>query len=138
MEETYTIECHAHGDMQTVMWLWSIVLTGLLRYRQSLLEANGFTESVLSSGPPGLNEEMSTEGGEKVYSRNINLTGQVQNTWVKAPHRIIEQVNLRQKIDCDTYTGGIKILTNLSSPAFIEPADEMWTTVEDAEDEDNE
>ncbi len=136
-EEAYTIECHASGDIQTVSWLHSIVLYSLLRYRQSLLEANGFTESVLSSGPPGLNERWSTEGGEKIYSRNINLMGMVQQTWLKAPHRLIENTRLGQTKDC-TFVNGIKILSNLNSPPFINAADEMWTTVEDTEDEDNE
>lgn len=138
-EETYSIECHAHGDIQTVMWLWSIVMSGLLRYRQSLLEANGFAESSVSSGPPGLNPEMSTEGGEKVYSRNINLVGQVQNTWIKAPHRLIENVNLKRQIDCDSYVGGIQIISNLNTPPIIDPSEQLWTTVEDTDtDEDGE
>ena len=130
-EEMYVIECHAHGDPQTVMWLWSIVKTSLLRYRQSLLEANGFAESVISSGPPGLNPEMSTEGGEKVYTRAITITGQIQNTWIKAPHRIIENVNLKEKVECDGYVGGIKILSNLNSPSFIDASEQLWTTVID-------
>lgn len=130
-EETYSIECHASGDPQTVMWLWSIVLTGLLRYRQGLLEANGFAESTVRSGAPGLNEAWSTEGGEKMYSREITLTGQVQNTWVKAPHRFIENVNMKEITGCDTYVGGIKILSNLNSPSFIDQSEELWTTVED-------
>jgi hypothetical protein len=129
-EESYAIECHASGDIQTVMWLWSIVMYSLLRYRQSLLESNGFAESVLSSGPPGLNMMWSTEGGEKIYSRNINLIGQVQQTWIKAPHRIIENVRLGQPVDC-TFANGIKILSNLNSPAFIEPEQQLWTTVQD-------
>ena len=133
-EETYNIECHAHGDPQTLMWLWSIVLTGLLRYRQSLLEANGFAESVIQSGPPGLNESMSTEGGEKVYSRQIILTGQVQNTWIKAPHRVIETIGIK-KVDCDNYVGGIRILSNLNSPSFIDPSQQLWTTDNDPEDD---
>ena len=140
-EEMYVIQCHAHGDPQTVMWLWSIVETALLRYRQSLLEANGFAESVISSGPPDLNPDMSTEGGEKVYSRSITITGQVQNSWIKAPHRIIENVSLKQPVPCDSYIGGIKIISNLNSPSFIDPKEQLWTTVIDentTEDEDNE
>jgi len=135
-EETYQIDCHAHGDIQTVMWLWSIVMTGLLRYRQSLLEANGFAESVIRSGPPELNMEWSTEGGEKIYHRSIQLSGQVQNTWLMAPHRFIENVNLKKLIDCDTYVGGIQILSNSNSPPFINPDNELWTTIEDTETED--
>lgn len=135
-EEMYSIECHAHGDIQTVMWLWSIVTYSLLRYRQSLLEGNGFAESTISSGPPGLNPDWSTEGGEKVYSRSINLSGQVQNTWIKAPHRFIENVNLLDITGCDTYTGGIKIISNLNSPSFIDQQEQLWNTVENTDSED--
>lgn len=135
-EETYSIECHASGDMQTVMWLWSIVLTSLLRYRQGLLEANGFAESIVRSGPPGLNSEWSTEGGEKFYSRNIELSGQVQNTWLKAPHRLIENISLKEPVGCDGYLGGIKILSNLDSPPFIDQTQELWRTVEDDDSDD--
>ena len=134
-EESYAIECHAHGDMLTLSWLHSIVLYSLLRYRQSLLEANGFAESIIGSGPPGLNMEWSTEGGEKIYSRSINLVGQVMNSWVKAPHRIIENVRLGEQVDCN-FINGIKILTNLTSPSFIQPKEELWTTIEDTDMED--
>jgi hypothetical protein len=136
-EETYTIECHAHGDMQTVMWLWSIVESALLRYRQSLLEGNGFAESVISSGPPHLNGEMSHPGGEKVYTRSINLSGQVRNTWIKAPHRLIENVSIKE-VECDSYVGGIKILSNLQSPSFINAQEQLWTTVADPGDDSDE
>jgi hypothetical protein len=34
------------------------------------------------------------EIGENVYSRFITISGQVENTWVKAPKRIIESINV--------------------------------------------
>ncbi|HXN74979.1 MAG TPA: hypothetical protein VN855_00620 [Candidatus Acidoferrum sp.] len=139
-EESYNISVHAHGDIQTTLWLWSIVKYSLLRYRQSLFEANGFAESHISSGNPDLNYDWTTDGGEKVYTRAITLTGQVQNTWIKAPHRIIETVNLKNvtEKDCVTsFSGGIKILSNLDTPDFIDKSQQLWTTIQDSpEDED--
>lgn len=134
-EESYNIECHSSGDIQTVMWLWSIAVYSLLRYRQGLLEANGFAESIISSGPPMLNSAWTTEGGEKFYVRSIELRGQVQNSWISAPHRLIENVRLGQPINCDTFEGGIKILSNLNSPPFIASTPQSWTTAEDTDEE---
>lgn len=130
-EETYAIKCHAHGDIQNTLFLWSLVKYNILRYRQSLLEANGFAESSVSSGSPGLNAEWSTEGGEKAYTRGMTLSGQVQNTWIDEPHRYIETIALREKEECE-YVGGIKIISNLNSPDFIAETPQMWTTVVDS------
>lgn len=91
-EENYNIGVHAHGDAQNVMFLWSIVKYSILRYRESLLEANGFAESNISSGGPELNEVWSSPGGEKVYTRNISLTGQIENSWIKSPKRVLESI----------------------------------------------
>lgn len=139
--ESYNIGCHAHGDVQTLLWLWSIVKYSILRYRQSLLEANGFTESIISSGSPDLNYDWTTDGGEKAYTRTITLTGQVENTWIKAPHRIIENVNLKSKTrkDCETtFSGGIKIISNFNTPDFIDQSQQLWTTIEDSSDDEDE
>lgn len=135
-DESYNIGCHAHGDPQTVLWLWAIVKYALLRYRESLFEANGLAQSYISSGPPDANETFTTPGGEKAFTRVITLTGQVENTWIKEPHRFIETVVLKEDLECDNYVGGIKIMSNLNPPAFINPKTETWTTVEDPEDND--
>jgi hypothetical protein len=129
-EETYAIKCHAHGDIQNTLFLWSITKYAILRYRQSLLEANGFAESSVNSAPPEINQAWSTEGGEKAYTRGMTLTGQIENTWIKAPHRIIENVIPRKEEDCE-YTGGIKIISNLNSPSFISDTPQVWTTIVD-------
>lgn len=129
-QETYQIGCHVHGDPQALLWLHSIVLYSILRYREGLLEANGFAESVVSSSDMVPNADFTTEGGEKAWSRYITLTGQVENSWIKSPRRIIESVVLKEKTSTG-FTGGIKILTNLDSPPFIDPETETWTTEED-------
>jgi hypothetical protein len=130
-EETYAIRCHAHGDVQTTLWLWSIVKYAILRYKQSLLEAQGFAETVLTSGPPEANEEWTTPGGEKAFTRSLVITGQVEDTWLKAPHRYVEVIAFQEKENCE-YTGGIKIISNLDSPPFAAQSTQPWTTVVDS------
>lgn len=129
-QETFEIGCHAHGDPQVMLWLHSIALYSILRYRESLLEANGFSQSSLSSGRPDLNSVMSNQAGDKIWSRYISLTGMVEQSWIKSPKRIIESVALREKSG-NGYIGGIKILSNLDSPDFIDKTDESWYTVEE-------
>lgn len=138
-EESYVVSCHGHGDIQTVLWLWSIVKYSILRYRESLLEANGFAESYISSNAPDFNREWTTDGGEKAYTRSITLTGQVENTWIAAPHRVIETISLKERKK-GGYTGGIKILSNSEAPDFIDKSQEIWYPIKDTsgDDEDSE
>jgi hypothetical protein len=126
-QESYTIGCHAHGDPQNLLWLWSIAMYSIMRYRESLLEASGFTESLLSSSD--LQEDSNYGGveGEEVFRRYITITGQVENSWVKSPRRFIESVALKEKTS-KGFLGGIKILSNEDSPAFIDKANEIWYT----------
>lgn len=130
-EENYIISANAHGDAQNVMFLWSIVKYSILRYRESLLEANGFMESSVNSGGPDLNQAWSTPGGEKAYTRVLTLNGQIENSWVKSPRRFIESVSIAPKKTCKGIEGGIKIISNLDSPGFIDQSDESWTTIKD-------
>lgn len=134
-QETYTIGCHVHGDPQALLWLHSIVLYSLLRYREGLLEANGFTQSSVSSSDLMSNALYSAPSGEEVWTRVITLTGMVENSWIKSPRRVIESIALREKVS-DGYIGGIKILSNLDVPPTIDPAEESWYTVDGEEDED--
>lgn len=129
-QETYSIGCHAHGDPQVLLWLHSITLYSILRYRESLLEAQGFTQCNLSSSDMAANGAYSGEGGEQVYSRYITLTGQVENSWIKSPKRILEVVALKDK-NSNGYTGGIKIISNLDTPDIIDESTQLWTTIED-------
>lgn len=124
-QETFNIGCHAHGDPNTLLWLWSIITYAILRYTESLLEANGFAQSTLSTSPLNLDSSMS--GPEKVYSRYITLSGQVENTWIKSPRRFIEKVSLKENTSTG-YRGGIKILSNIDSPDFIDQDQENWIT----------
>jgi hypothetical protein len=109
MQEPYkiTINCM---DQQTLLWLHSIVVYSLLRYRQVLLEKDGYAESLVSSGPMYPNPDYS-DSGQIIWSRDVNLTGQVQNRWIMQPHRLIENVSIGNG---NGYEGGIKIISNIT------------------------
>jgi len=129
-QESYNIGCHVHGDPQALLWLHSIVLYSILRYRESLLEAQGFSESVLSSSDLSANSSGSGAAGEEIWSRYITLSGMVENSWIKSPRRIIEKAVLKEKVGT-TFVGGIKILSNLETPDFIDKSTQTWTTIKD-------
>lgn len=135
-QESYNIGCHAHGDPQALLWLWSIVLYSILRYKESLLESNGFTQTVVNNNSPGPDEDFTTEGGESAWSRYISISGMVENSWIKTPRRTIESINLREKTP-DGYVGGIKILSNLDVSPSFNLKDEVWYTEEDVPDDED-
>lgn len=129
MQEPYKISCHAM-DQQTLLWLHSIVVYSLLRYRQALLEKDGYAESLISSSKMFPNPDYS-DAGQVIWSRDINLTGQVENRWYMQPHRILENVSLGQG---DGYIGGIKIISNITDN-FEDLTTVNWSTLKDIADE---
>lgn len=127
-----TVGCHVHGDPQALLWLHSIVKTALLRYKEGLFEAQGFSQMHIASGEMMEDPSFSGPGGEKSYMRKISLSGMIEDTWIKTPRRFIETAVLKEKFG-DSFTGGIKILSNLDTPDFIDKSQESWTTVDEEE-----
>jgi hypothetical protein len=130
-QETYNIGCHTHGDPAPLLWLHAITMYLLLRYRESLLEGRYFAESSISASELTVNGELSTPGGELVYSRYITLSGQVENSWLKTPKRVIEVAKLASEPNKEKgYRGGIKIISQ-EAPEFLNSEDEGWTTIDE-------
>ena len=128
-DESYSIGCHVHGDPAALLWLHAIVAKILLRYREGLLESNGFAESRISSSDMVPNQHMDSAGGEHVFSRYITLTGVAEYSWLKTPYRVIESLVVNE----DVYEGsGIKIISNKESSEDFRH-NQPWTTV-DGED----
>lgn len=124
-QERVTIGCHVHGDPNALLWLYSIMMYGLLRYREGVLETRNFQLSNIETSDMVRNENFESIG-ENVYSRFITITGQVENTWVKAPKRIIESINLN---DPDGLDGvGLVIIgpDGGEVPEIIDTECEMW------------
>lgn len=123
----YNIGCHVHGDPSALIFLFDIVKYGLLRYRESLLEANDFQLSTLRFTDLIKNNAF---GEENVYSRWVILKGQVEESWLKGPKRIIEAIDV---FDSDTGFTGITVAAG-EAPDFIDEESEPWISVEDEED----
>lgn len=127
MQEPYTITCNAM-DQQTALWLHSIAIYSLLRYRQALLEKDGYAESLISSSKLYPNQDFS-DAGQVIWSRDILITGQVENRWYMQPHRIIENTLFAP--------GGIKIISNITD-TFEDLSTVNWATIAQAiDDEEN-
>lgn len=131
MQEDYRVVCHAM-DQQTVLWLHSIAMYLLLRYRQALLEAQGGAESIIKSTKMYANADYS-DAGQIVWSREIALSLQTESRWIMQPHRIIENTLLGQGAG---YTGGLKIISNITD-TFEDLSQVNWSTIaDDADDSD--
>jgi hypothetical protein len=131
MQEPYKVTCNAN-DQQTLLWLHSIAVYSLLRYRQTLLEKDGYAESLISSSGMYPNPDYS-DPGQTIWSRDINLTGQVENRWYMQPHRIIENALIGNG---DGLTGGVKIISNITD-TFEDLSNVNWSTIAESL-EDNE
>lgn len=130
--ESYTIGCHVHGDPAILLWLHAIVSYCLLRYKESLLEARGFSQTSFSSSDVAPNQYMSTPGGENVFSRFVTLSGMVENSWIKSPYRIAEAVEIAEKTQgSESLMAGIKVISNIDSPDFLNTEEDIWTTIKD-------
>jgi len=125
--ETYQIGCHVHGDPNQLLWLWSIVLYGLLRYRETMFNGRCFKLSSLKSTDI-MREDAFDQGGENIYKRYIFLSGLVEQSWLKSPKRVIEIARLK---DADGISTGVKILTNIDTPIeAVDPeSNDTWSTI---------
>jgi hypothetical protein len=128
-QENISIGCHVHGDPNALLWLYSVMMYGLLRYREGLIESRNFQISNLTTTDMIRNDAFQSFG-ENVYSRFITLTGQVENTWIKAPKRIIETINIINGIDAGL------IMINKDGgevPEIIDSEEEIWISKTDPE-----
>jgi len=128
-QENISIGCHVHGDPNALLWLYSIMMYGLLRYREGLIESRNFQISNLTTTDMIRNDAFQSFG-ENVYSRFITLTGQVENTWIKAPKRVIETINIIDGIDA-----GLIMINkdNGQVPDIVDAEEEIWVSKTDPE-----
>lgn len=128
-QENISIGCHVHGDPNALLWLYSIMMYGLLRYREGLIESRNFQISNLTTTDMIRNDAFQSFG-ENVYSRFITLTGQVENTWIKAPKRVIETINIVEGIDA-----GLIMVNedNGEVPEIIDKDQDSWVAKTDPE-----
>lgn len=94
--ETYSIGCHVQNEPTHLMYLHSIILFCLLRYKEALLEARGFERSVANSSDLRRNESL---GEELTFSRWISLSGYVRQYWPKKTAPKITGVGIEIEVE---------------------------------------
>ncbi len=141
-QETWNLTC-ATNDPQTLLWLHTIVVFGLLRYRE-FMEHNGVLEITNFSSTDIFNADFSNAEGEEIYCRQITITSKVQQNWPRDLHKKIESVILRDTNPAavtlsnpEGYVGGIRIVSNLTTPA-LQQNQTAWYTISEEEAEEDE
>ncbi len=91
-KETYQIGIHVQNEPAYLLYLHSIVMFSLMKFKQDLLESRGFERSVLSSTDFRRNQEFDME---EVFSRFVNITGYVRQSWPKATKEMVATVDVQ-------------------------------------------
>jgi hypothetical protein len=125
-QEQYNIGCHVHGDPSTLIFLFGVVKYALMRYREGLLEHNNFQLSKITCTDMIKNDMMDVEN---VFSRWITLSGQCEESWIKAPHRFIEGFELNDPDNELDAQLGLKILEKQALSGVDENG--LWTTIDE-------
>lgn len=100
-QERYQIGCHVAGEPVYLTWLHTITMFMLLRYKQALLEARGFEESVANAAA----FDKDPNDAENFFVRYITLTGKCRQYWPKYFVQRIQEVPL-----------GIQVESNVDEP----------------------
>lgn len=122
-KETYRIGVHVQNEPAHLIWLHSIVVFALQRYKQILIEARGLERTTFGSTQVGRDERFEAEN---IFSRYLSLSGFVRQFWPKAVTRTIDGV------DFDNYQdgGGLRVSGQNADVEVartgLEPADQEW------------
>lgn len=131
-QENWSMVC-ATNDPQTLLWLHTIVIFTLLRYRE-FMEHNGILEVTNLSSTDIFNADFSNAGGEEIYCREISINTKCQQNWPRGLHKKLESILLRSTnpaavslTDPEGYVGGISIASNATTPP-LQQNDTNWYT----------
>lgn len=113
--ESFILGCHVAGEPTHLIYLHSILLFCLYRYKKTLFEARGFERHTVTPTEFRRNEAFENE---IVFSRHVNLTGYVAQVWPEE-----EKQNLTN-LDVVTIVDG--------AGQQEDPEDQTWVGNEDA------
>lgn len=91
-QEQVAIGCHVDSEPVHLLYLHAIAVFILKRYNQALFEARGFERMTISSANLRLDE---TTDPEFIYSRYVQVTGSVRQSWPKTPLMAIQSTTLK-------------------------------------------
>lgn len=95
-KETYAVGCHVQGEQTHLIYLHTILVFCLYRYKKRLFEARGFERHVITSSDFRRNEQFDPE---LTFSRHLNLTGYVPQVWPEETNAKITAVESLTVVD---------------------------------------
>jgi hypothetical protein len=104
-KETYQLKCFAMNDPIYLIYLHSILLFILYRYKEEFMEKRGFDRSIPSSGPLYIHK-LPQSDNELVFARDVTLTGYCRQYWPKM---------ISPKMQ-GTLINGIEIISGTTTP----------------------
>jgi hypothetical protein len=104
-KETYLLKCFAQSDPVNLLYLHSILVFILYRYKQEFLEKRGFDRQVTSSGPMYVHQLPQSQN-EMTFGRDVTLTGYCRQYWPKMISPKIQGVKIN----------GIEIVSGTTTP----------------------
>lgn len=93
-DESYEISINVKGDVGELIILHNIITYLILKERKNLLEKQNFSITFISSSPIMANNWDELGAAELIYTRNIRIDGQCEQTWVAELDEYIEGINL--------------------------------------------
>jgi len=122
--ETYQIGCHVAGDPVELLWLHSIVVFCLLRYKEAYLDARGLTRTTFSSSDFLRSPQYEPQN---IFSRYITMSAVVEENWIADVSQKVEGIKLNKLKVID---GGT------TPPAYFEEQvkDQQWDMEDDPVD----
>ncbi len=115
--ESYRIGVHVGGEPAPLVWLHSIVVFILMRYKEALLEARGFERT--THGSSDFTRDTQFES-ELAFSRYIELNGHVRQYWPKAVASPIDAV-IMDPIRVSGENASVKV-----ADAGVDPDEALW------------
>jgi hypothetical protein len=87
--ETYKITCYVQSNPAHLLFLHSALMFVLLRKKADLLEGRGFENFTISSGAVNA---VSEEDSQTIFSRSVNVSGQVRQYWPGEPSNKLDGI----------------------------------------------
>lgn len=98
-KEVLRVGVHVQNEPVHLIWLHSILVFALQRYKEVLMEARGFERSTFGSTQLAQDQRFETEN---IFSRFLTISGFVRQFWPKAVSRTIDGVEM-DGLDGDEY-----------------------------------
>ena len=92
-KETFNIISNVKGETSYLLYLHSIVVYCLMRYKKSLLEARGFERTSISSTKVMQNNSLGSPGVENIWCRVTTITGYSKTYWATETSDRIAKAN---------------------------------------------